>query len=184
MASRSFSVGSYTRNIDTQEDPFNQRVRAFKDDSLDSFEDNPEMWPKEKVKAAAEMFQRGDTKRVAIETNAAEFLTFHPELIDNNANGQAMNRTLKAMFGDCVHSVEQFEAAYRVLVANNSLALDKKVLAEQEKEAAKQRAEAQRARKVTFSEDERYSMPLEELRRLESSEIQKRNERIANEGGW
>jgi hypothetical protein len=181
MSSRSFSVGSYTRNIDTQEDPFNQRVRAFKDDTVP---DGPENAPAEEVRAWGEMFQRADTKRVAIETNAAEFLTYHPELIDNNANGQAMNRTLKAMFGDCVHTVEQFETAYRVLLANNSLALDKKVLAEQEKEAAKQRAEAQRARKVTFSEDERYSMPLEELRRLESSEIQKRNERIANEGGW
>jgi hypothetical protein len=174
----------YIRYTQHPDDPFTARVMAIKNDDTSGLEDSPENAPAEKVKEWGEAFQRADTKRVAIETNAAEFLTFHPELIDNNANGQAMNRTLKAMFGDCAHTVEQFEAAYRVLVANNALALDKKVLAEQEKEAAKQRAEAQRARKVTFSEDERYSMPMEELRRLESSEIQKRMQRIGEEGGW
>ncbi len=54
MASRNFSIGSYTRHIDTPETEFDQSVRAFKDDTLDSFQDNPEFWPKEKIKAAAE----------------------------------------------------------------------------------------------------------------------------------
>jgi len=64
------------------------------------------------------------------------------------------------------------------------LKLDKAELAKQEKDAAKALAEAERAHSVEPSIDDLYSMPLEDLRRLDAVENQKRMERIGNEGGW
>ena len=48
MSSRSFSVGSYTRNINAQESEFDTRVRAFKDDTIDSMEDKLRIGPRHK----------------------------------------------------------------------------------------------------------------------------------------
>jgi len=182
MASRSFSVGNYTRSVQKESDPFDVRLRATLDGTLDTLEDNFENWPAEKVKEAYQGFERANTKHIVVNQNASTFLAVHPEFIDNDANAQLVNRTLKTMFGDCVHTVEQFESTYQVLRVSNSLALDKVKLAEQEKAAAKQRVEA--AKSVTPTEEEMYNMPLEELRRLDAIENQKRMQKRGEEGGW
>jgi len=186
MSSRSFSVGSYTRNIQESADPFNERVRAFKDDSFDSLEDNPENWPKEKVKAAAEMFQRNDQAHI----NAAEmqktgtaWTKLNPQYIDNDANAQLMRHQLRSN-GVAKATLADFDLAYEQLKESGFLKLDKAELAKQEKDAAKALAEAERAHSVEPSIDDLYSMPLEDLRRLDAVENQKRMERIGNEGGW
>jgi hypothetical protein len=183
----SFSVGNYTRTIDTPVDEFDQRVRAFKDDSLDSMGDKFEFWTAEQVKEAGEGFARADGKRNAINQAADAFLEQHPEIKDTKANGEAFNRTLKALFGeDCVPTIEHFETARRVMLANNTLDIDKKKLAEieaQQKAAAKQQAEAERQASVPPSIDELYSMPLEDLRRLDAVENQRRMQEAGERGG-
>lgn len=68
------------------------------------------------------------------------------------------------MFGDCLHTLEHFEAAYQALRRSDFLALNKTEVARQEKAAAKARAEAERSRDVALSEDELWSMDLDELR--------------------
>lgn len=185
MSTRSFSVGSYTRHIDTPESEFDQRVRAFKDDNMP---DGPENAPAEEVRAWGEMFQRADQKLNTIKQNADVFIAAHPEFLDTTPNAERMNATLKALFGDVAHSIEQYETAYRVLLANNSVALDGKVLAAQDKAARDQRAAAardQRSRETrVYSEEEKESMSLDELRQVENREIQNRMRRIAEEGGW
>jgi hypothetical protein len=187
MGSRSFSVGGYTRNVNLQEDPFDARVRAFKDDSFDTLEDNPENWPKEKVKAAAEMFQRADQSQqdlIATGLNGDAFIVAHPEVKDTPANGQLFKHELNRMFGDCLHTVDHFEAAYESLRASNFLALNKAEVEKQQKAAAKQRYEAERARSVEPSMDELYSMSLDDLRRLDTVANQERMQRRGEEGGW
>jgi hypothetical protein len=187
MGSRSFSVGNYTRNTDSQEDPFNTRVRAFRDDSVDTLPDTFENWPKERVKEAVEGMLRADQRQqdlIATKDNADVFLAAHPEFLDTTANGQLMNHELKRMFGDCLHTFDQYEAAYESLRASNFLALNKAEVEKQRKAAAKARVEVERARSVEPSLDELWAMPLEDLRRLDAVENQQRMQRRGEEGGW
>jgi hypothetical protein len=120
--------------------------------------------------------------------NADAFASLHSEYLDTPENGKRFNNTLKAMFGDCAHTVEQFEAAYQVLRANNTLDLDQAEIVKQEQAATNQRNKAardQRARDTrTYTEDEKYSMSLDQLRQLETREIQQRMQRRGEEGGW
>lgn len=146
MSSRSFSVGSYTRHVAQTVDPFNQRVMAFRNDDASELEDSPENWSGEKVRAAAEMFQREDKRQQ-----------------DRAMTGQNAHQ-LQTMFGDCLHTLEHFEAAYQTLRSSNFLALNATEVKKQERAAAKARAEAERTRSVALSEDELYSMDLDELR--------------------
>src|SRR5467141_1437582 len=103
MGSRSFSVGGYTRNIDTQEDPFNTRVRAFKDDSLSELPSTFENWEAPLIKEAVEGLQRADRQQQAINArvkNAEAWMAGHPEYISQPANNDLMNHELKRMFGE------------------------------------------------------------------------------------
>jgi hypothetical protein len=180
------SIGSYTRYISNpaEIDPLNQRVRDFLDDSMP---DGPENAPAEEVRAWAEHFQRADTNAIAQRENADAFLAVHPEFLDTKANGETMNRTLETLYGDRVYTVSEFEKAYRVCCANKSLALDKAEIAKQEQAAADERANAAREQRAqetrTFTEDEKYTMSLDELRQLENREIQKRMQQAGERGG-
>jgi hypothetical protein len=89
---------------------------------------------------------------------------FTPEYIDSEANGRLMSHQLKTMFGDGLHTLEHFEAAYEPLRSSNFLALNKTAVAKQQKAAAPARAEAERSRNVALGEDELYSMDMDELR--------------------
>jgi hypothetical protein len=118
-----------------------------------------------------------------------EFVSLHPEFIDNEDNGKQFNKTLNAMFGaGLTYTVDQFERAYQVCLANNSLELNQAELAKQEQAAAKERAKAARARRAAetrvFSEAELETMSLEELRTVENQAIQKRNQKLGEEGGY
>lgn len=187
---RSFSVGSYTRHVATTVDPFNQRVMAFKNDDASGLEDTPENWSADKVKAAAEMFAREDQKqqnKIASGQNADAFLASHPEFLDTQANGQLMNHQLNTMFGDGLHTLEHFEAAYQSLRASNFLNLDQKIVREQQKEAARARAEQERARIAAraFDEDSAYgSLSMDELRQKADEQLRHDMQRRAEEGGW
>ena len=100
---RTSGVGSYgyaptiveNNDFDTQtrarlngENPF--------DDSSPRFED----WSPAKQRAAFDGLRRSDEKFAVINENADIFIANHPEFLDTKANGEAINRTLKAMFGD------------------------------------------------------------------------------------
>jgi hypothetical protein len=164
----SFSVGNYTRTIDTQIDPFDQRVMAIKNDDASNLEDTFENWPAERVKIAAEGFAREDQRQQDIATtkqNADIFLAGHPEVLDTQANGELFNHELSRMFpGVALHPIEHFEQAYASLRASNFLALNKAEVAKQQKAANKQLYDAERAQSVTPSEDALYQMDMQELR--------------------
>jgi len=187
MSSRSFSVGGYTRTVDLQVDPFDARVRAFKDDSIEALPDTFENWPKEKIKAAVEGMQRADQKqqdKLTSADNAALFLASHPEFLDTQANGQLFNHELNVMFGECLYTMEHYEAAYESLRKTNFLALNKTEDAKRQKAAAKARAEAEKAKSVEPSEAELYSMSMEDLRRLSDTKSHEQMQRRGEEGGW
>ena len=141
------SIGSYTRftSNPAEQDPFNLRVRAFKDDNMP---DGPENAPKEEVRAWAEAFQREDTIRqnqLQSGLNADAFLAAHPEILDTKANGELFRHELHRMFGEgSLLTVNEYEAAYESLRASNFLALNKAEVAKQQKAADKARYEAQR----------------------------------------
>jgi hypothetical protein len=178
---------SYLHN-QAAEDPLNVKARRSLDGTLDELPDTFENWSAEQVKEAALGFARADSDRIAQRANADAFLALHREFLDIDANGQTMNRTLAALYGDRLYSVAEFEQAYTVCCANNSLTLDKAEIVKQQQKATNERAKAARAQLAAetrvFSEDEKENMSLEELRAAETREIQQRMQRIGEEGGW
>ena len=181
------AVGSYLRHVpnSADNDEFNQNVRR----AHDGLGPVRPTLTAEEIKVAYEDALAADETRSINIQNSMEFVSLHPEFIDNPANGEQFNKTLNAMFGaGLTYTVDQFERAYKVCLANNSLELDQAVLAKQEQDAAKERAKAARARRAAetrvFSEAELETMSLEDLRKVEDREIQKRNQKIAEEGGY
>jgi hypothetical protein len=144
------------------------------DDSSPRFED----WSPEKQKASYEGLQRADSNLIEQRANADAFLALHPEFIDLNTNGQTMNRTLETMFGDRVYTVAEFEQAYAVCRANNSLQLDQAEIVKQQQAAANQRTKAalkQRADAASrvFNPHADYdSLSLEEIRERANGGLQ------------
>jgi len=186
MSTRSFGVGSYGNAPSIVENnEFDTQVRARLNgesafnDSSPRFED----WSPEKQRAAYEGMRRADANLTTIHENADIFLANHPEFKDTEANGKAINRTLKAMFGDVVHTTEQFEAAYEVARANNLVELDKDEIAKQAKAATQQRAKSERSRIVYRTEAELETLPLEEIRRLDAIERQRQTQEAGERGG-
>src|SRR5258708_2727244 len=127
MASRSFGVGSYGNAPSiVKESEFDAQVRA-RLNGESAFDDSSplfEKWSPEKQRAAFEGMRRADANLTAINENADTFIANHPDFLDTASNGKAMNRTLKAMFGDVLHTPEQCESAYNVAPANNRMKLD------------------------------------------------------------
>lgn len=186
MASRSFGVSSFGNGPSlVEENEFDTQVRARLngedafDDSSPRFED----WSPAKQRAAYEGMCRADVNLTTIHENADTFIANHPEFKDTEANGKVINRTLKAMFGDVVHTSEQFEAAYEVARANNLVELDAAQIAKQKAAATQQRAKAERGRIANLTEEELETMPLEEIRRLDTIERQRQMQREGERGG-
>ena len=179
---------SYLRpNNPADEDPLNVGARAALNLAPDQrFNDSSELfeeWSPEKQRRAFEGLQREDAKRIALDKAATDFVTLHPEYVDNNSNGKKMNDALVARHGNRVFTVEEFEQEYRVLRANNNLTLDQATIVKQQQAAANQRAKAERSRIVYRTEEELETMPLEEIRRLDAVERQKQMQRVGEEGG-
>jgi hypothetical protein len=123
--------------------------------------------------------------RLATKKNADAFIAVHPELIDNKSNAFILLNQARTMFGDGELTVNNLEDAYQYLRDRTDfLKLDAKELAKQQKAQAKAHYETERARSVRPTEQELYDMPLEDLRRLDTIDNQKRMQRIGEEGGW
>jgi hypothetical protein len=181
------AVGSYLRHVpnSADNDEFNENLRRAHA-GLGPVKPQPTA---EQIKTLVEEAIAADETRAINIRHSEEFVSLHPEFLDHPKNGEQFNRTLDAMFGaNRAYTLDEFERAYAVCLANNSLELDKAELVKQEQAAAKERAKAARARRAAetrvFSEAELESMSLEDLRKVEDREIQKRNQRIAEEGGW
>jgi hypothetical protein len=185
---QSFGGSFGNATIHREIDPFDEKARRTLDGTLGELPDTFENWSADRVKEAALGFARADSDRIAQRSNADAFLALHKEFIDIDANGQTMNRTLEALYGDRVYSVAEFEKAYAVCRANNSLTLDQAEIVKQQQKAANERAKAAREQHAAatrvFSEEEKENMSLEELRDLENREIQKRMQQVAEEGGY
>ncbi len=188
MASRSFGVGSYGNAfVQREENEFDIDTRRRLDglDPLNS--EKFEKWSPERVKEAALGFARADSTRIEQKANADLFVALHPEFIDVNENGQTMNRTLEALYGDRLYSVAEFEKAYDVCRANNSLTLDKAEIVKQQQAVANQRAKAAREQRAAatrvFSEAEKENMSLQDLRKAETREIQRQMQQAGERGG-
>jgi|GEM_PF-3218339 len=184
----SFTAGNYTRSIDTPTDPLDARMRSKLDGvDLDNSE-NPEDWSAEKVRAVAQMFERNDRaaqNKVQSGLSGDAFVATHPEFKDSKANGLLMVHQLKTLFGEGVaYTLDDYNTAYESLRASNFLNLDEKIVKEQNVEAAKQRAAAEKARNTPKSEQELWDMPMDELRRLDAVENHERMQRRGEEGGW
>jgi hypothetical protein len=177
--SRVSGTGSYGNSIVHREvDPFDDKVRRSLDGTLNELPDTFENWSADRIKEAALGFERADRDRIAQKANADAFLALHPEFVDLNTNGQTMNRTLEALYGDRLYSVAEFEKAYDVCRANNSLTLDQAEVVKQQQAAANERAKAARKQRAAetrvFSEHEKEAMSLEELREAENRELNQR----------
>jgi hypothetical protein len=169
------------------EDPLNVRVNASLNGSLDELPDTADFWTKDRWKEAALAAEREDRAtqdRLENKKTADGFVASHPEYVDNNVNGKLLLNQMNTMFGPGLHTPDQHEAAYEYLCNNTDfLKLDPKELEKQRKAADKQRYEVERARSVGLSEQELYSMPLDDLRRLDAIENQKRLQLAGERGG-
>jgi hypothetical protein len=182
-------MGSFMRHVpnSAETDPFNKRIRAFKDDTVDQLPDKFENWEAPVVKEALAGIQRADQvqqARLENQKTGDMFIAGHGEYIDSVPNAQLMRHQLVTMFGDRQHSLGEFEQAYAALRESNFLALNKTEVARQQKEAAKQRYESERAKSVEPSEQQLYDMPLEDLRRLDAISNQERIHREGERGSW
>lgn len=181
--SRQFGTGSFGNgpNVYQQsESEFDIKARellngkpAF-DNSSPRFED----WSPEKQKTSYEGLQRADSNKIEQKANADAFVAAHPEFLDTDANGSTMNRTLEEMFGVRVYTVAEFEKAYAVCRANNSLKLDQAEIVKQQQAAANARTKAaikQRADAAAraYSPNADYdTLSVEELRNRANEELQ------------
>jgi hypothetical protein len=142
------------------------------------------------MKEAFDGQRRVDEKLALTHQNSQTFIDLNPAFVDSKANGEKMNAALKSLYGELprAFTVEEFETAYNVLRAANSLELNQAEIKRQEKAAAEERAKEVRARRASetrvYSEDEKYSMSLDELKEAENREIQRRMQKIGNEGGY
>ncbi len=181
--SRTSSAGNYTRTLDAA-DEVTDRVISVRDGDTEALENNPETASAATIKAFGELFARNDAKLIALHRNSDTFVTLHKEFLDTKFNGERMNDTLKAMFGDVAYSLEQYEHAYSVLRANNVLEIDQAEVVKQAQAAANQRAKAARAaQKAVPTEEQLYTMDLDELRRLDAVENQQRLQLAGERGG-
>jgi len=181
------AVGSYTRFIpnSADADEFNQNLKR----AHDGLGPVRPTLTAEEIKVAYEDALAADETRTNNFQMSDEFVLLHPEFIDHAKNGEQFNATLNVMFGaNRAYTLDQFERCYQVCLANNSLELDKAEIAKQEQAAAKERAKAARARRAAearvFSESELETMSIEEVRKYEDREIQKRNQKSGEEGGY
>jgi hypothetical protein len=181
------AVGSYLRGVPNaaDTDDFNVDLRRAAD-GLGPINPRPTA---EQIKQLVEEAQQADETRATNKRNADDFCDLHPEFLDHKNNCDIFNKTLNAMFGANIsYTLDQFERAYAVCCANNSLELDQVAIVKQQQAEANARAKAARAKRAAetrvYTEAEKEEMSLEELRRLEDREIQKRNEKIGQEGGY
>jgi hypothetical protein len=186
--SPSYYVGQHAVRPLNEEDEFKSRILDAKVTGhvRDKDDANPENWSAAQVKAAAEMFQRADQKtqdRIATGENGTGFVANHKEYIDSDANAELMKHELTVMFGDVLWTPQMYEEAYESLRTTKFLALNQTEDAKRQKAIAKQQYEEQRAASVEPSIESLYQMPLEDLRRLDAVENQKRMQRRGEEGG-
>jgi hypothetical protein len=181
------AVGSHLRFIpnSADNDEFNTNLRRAHD-GLGPV--RPTLTAEEIKTAYEDAIAADETRSINIQ-NSRKFVSLHREFIDSPKNGDIFNRTLNAIFGaNRAYTVDQFERAYQVCCANNLLELDKAEIAKQEQAAAKDFVKATRAERASetrvFSEAELEAMPLEEVRKYEELQIQKRMQQLGEEGGY
>ena len=161
------SYAHATYHVNHPDDPFNQRIMdRLNDEAVEDLSD-PSTWTAETVKKAAQHFQTQSESHqagVVTQQNADAWIQAHPEYVDSPANGQRMRHELKTMgLENKVATLDDFDIAFARLRSDNLVTLNKDALQKQKIAADKARAEAHKNTK-TFSEDELYSMDLQELR--------------------
>jgi hypothetical protein len=183
--------GRHTYNQPDPIDPFNDRVRAFLTDDASTLPPEEQLTA-EQIKAAGLLAIAADQQtqdRNASREFGDAFVATHAEYIDTGVigakNGKLMNHTLKVMFGDVAYTPDHFDAAYQSLRADGLLTLNQAEVAKQQKDAANQKAVTFKAAKSNQpTEEELYSMPMEDLRRLDAQHSQQQMRKGAEEGGW
>jgi hypothetical protein len=100
------------------------------------------------------------------------FSQLHPEYIDNDKNAETMKHAC-ALLGIVNPNLNQIEEVYQRCRVQGLLYLNQKVLNEQFTQSTRTYAEDLKAASTMPSEEELYSMPLEEIRR-----------RAGGGGGW
>lgn len=131
----------------------------------------------EEVKAAWEDALKEDQTQkdqaVSIE-NGKAFMAGHPEFVQSKENIALMNHQLRSKFGVRLYNVADYEECFADLRVSNFVKIDKTVVAAQERQAAKERYDAAKARTAerTFNPNANYEdMSLEELRNRADEEL-------------
>jgi hypothetical protein len=125
---------------------------------------------------------------LATQQNGESWIAGHPEVVDSVPNARILVNQVRTMFGDGLITINMFEQAYQYLREKTDfLALDKTVLAAQQKQAAKQRYEAEKARTshTSFDPNADYSsLSLDEIKRRAEQANSESMRRLAEEGGY
>jgi hypothetical protein len=92
------------------------------------------------------------------------FAQLHPEYVDNKRNAETMKHAF-GLLGIVNPNLNQMEEVYEKCKAQGLLELNQKVLNEQYAQSTRTYAEDLKAATAMPTEEELYSMPLEEVRR-------------------
>ena len=182
------AVGSYTRFLPNaaDQDEFNINLNR----AHDGLGPVTPRATAEQIKQLVEEAQAADETRTVNGQNSDEFVSLHPEFLDHRNNCEQFNKTLDAMFGaNRAYTLEMFEQAYRVCLANNSLELDQVEIVKQAQAEANTKRKAAQANRLfeakrQFNPDEDYSnLSLEEIRQRAEAGAQQDLERRAYQEG-
>ncbi len=185
------AVGSYLRGMPNaaDEDQFNENTRR----RLDGLGPVKPQLTAEEIKVAYEEAIAADQAyqdQVASIEAGKVFIAGHPEWRNTKENIALLNHELVSRFGVREYTIPHYEEAYASLRASNFLNLDKNALAAQEKQAAKEKFNAEKARSATsaaraFNPNVDYNaLSLEEIRERANEEARQQMQRRGEEGGW
>jgi hypothetical protein len=157
---------TYNNYRQSSDDPFMSRVRSLHDGNIHPADlEEKQAWLKE-AHADAVAADPNSQRNILKIKNAEAFVVLHPEVHNTRANGLQLAHECKRMFGDVAWTVPQYEAAYESLQSSGLLGVNR-VEAEKQRKAAL-RTQAERIKAAEPTMEDLYSMPLEDLRRLDA----------------
>jgi hypothetical protein len=138
--------------------------------------------PLDEFQTTLKQLERGEQQKgkgLTTGSNGDAWLTLHPEFIDSERNAKLMRQQLATMgVLEDVASIANYETAYKQLFPSGLLSLNKQSIAKQHREELQQRAsEAVSVGGSIFdktSEDEMYSLDVEELKKRANEALGRR----------
>jgi hypothetical protein len=163
--------GRATYNMPAQDSEFDARLKKLHDGQPlttdEDFETIANNLSADQIKTLFNKASRNDQEKadaLRSKQDADAFVKLRPEFMDTGKNGRILRAHCMTAFGTAHPTLEQWDAGFQALAANNLLELDKAELARQADAATTSRAA--QVKSEAFNGDDEYSdLDLDEIRR-------------------